>query len=147
VGERFAVRLSGALAVVEGAGDHACEYMTSGTVAILGPVGHNLGAGMTGGLAYVHDPEQQLAGRINEEMVSIDAGLNPEDEAWLKEACRRHWEATASPRGEGLLKDWAVAMRAFRKVTPRGLASVRPVPWPLGATTEGAEAEPMWSVA
>ncbi len=147
VGERFAVRLSGALAVVEGAGDHACEYMTAGTVAILGPVGHNLGAGMSGGLAYVHDPAQVLASRINGEMVAIDAGLSLEDEAWLKEACRRHWEATASPRVEGLLQDWAGSMRAFRKVTPRGLPSVRPVPWPVEARVESAEPEPMWSVA
>jgi len=128
-------------------GDHACEYMTAGTVLILGPVGHNLGAGMSGGLAYVHDPDQTLAGRINEEMVSIDAGLSAEDETWLLEACQRHWEATASPRVEALLEDWAASMRAFRRVTPRGLPSARPVPWPLDPSAETGQPEPMWSVA
>ena len=147
VGERFGVRLSGAVAVVEGVGDHACEYMTAGTVLILGPVGQNLGAGMSGGLAYVHDPDGTAGSRINEEMVSIDALLSADDERWLKEACRRHWEATASPRAETLLQEWAVSMRAFRKVTPRGLASVRPVPWPLDSREESAAPEPMWSVA
>ena len=147
VGERFAVRLSGALAVVEGVGDHACEYMTAGTVLILGPVGHNLGAGMSGGLAYVHDPGQTLAGRINAEMVSIDPGLASEDETWLLEACRRHWEATASPRVGALLEDWAASMRAFRRVAPRGLPSVRPGPWPADPGAQAAQPEPMWSVA
>jgi glutamate synthase domain-containing protein 3 len=147
VGERFGVRLSGAVAVVEGVGDHACEYMTAGTVLILGPVGQNLGAGMSGGLAYVHDPGRTLASRINEEMVSIDALLSAEDETWLKEACRRHWEATASPRAETLLQEWAVSVGAFRKVTPRGLSSVRPVPWPLDSREQSAAPEPMWSVA
>src|SRR5437764_13985921 len=67
-GERFAVRNSGATAVIEGAGDHCCEYMTGGTVAVLGPVGLNLGAGMTGGEAYVYDPESALRARVNPEL-------------------------------------------------------------------------------
>src|SRR5438105_14119906 len=67
-GERFAVRNSGATAVIEGVGDHACEYMTGGTVVILGPVGYNLGAGMTGGEAYVLDPAVRLAARLNTEL-------------------------------------------------------------------------------
>jgi len=147
VGERFAVRLSGAVAVVEGAGDHACEYMTAGTVAILGAVGQNLGAGMSGGLAYVHDPERTLAGRINPEMVALDARLEAEDEAWLLEACRRHSEATASPRAEALLQNWARSLSSFRKITPRGLPMVRPVPWPIEARVESPDRLPMWSVA
>src|SRR4029453_17606443 len=69
-GERFAVRNSGAVAVVEGAGDHVWEYMTSGTVVVLGPTGRNVGAGMTGGRLYVYDPEQRLATRLNGELVS-----------------------------------------------------------------------------
>ena len=146
VGERFAVRLSGALAVVEGAGDHACEYMTAGTVAILGPVGRNFGAGMSGGLAYVHDPDRGLAERINPEMVSIEE-ISFEDEAWLREACRRHWEATASPRVEQLIEDWVKALRGFVKVAPRGLPATRPVPWPEPVSRLGAEAEPIWNVA
>ncbi|MBX7187401.1 MAG: glutamate synthase large subunit [Vicinamibacteria bacterium] len=147
VGERFAVRLSGALAVVEGAGDHACEYMTSGAVAILGPVGQNLGAGMSGGLAYVHDPHRTLESRINAEMVSIDPGLLAEDAAWIEEACRRHLEATGSVRAESLLRDWATSIHDFRKVVAKGLPAARPASWPVAADAPGAAPEPMWSVA
>jgi glutamate synthase (ferredoxin) len=147
VGERFAVRLSGAVAVVEGAGDHACEYMTAGTVAILGPLGRNFGAGMSGGLAYVHDPDQALGHQINGEMVAIDDGLSPEDQAWLKEACRRHWEATASPRVEAMLLHWPRTLSAFRRVTPRGLPAIRPVPWVVEAPAVEAAPQPLYSVA
>jgi glutamate synthase (NADPH/NADH) large chain len=131
VGERFAVRLSGALAVVEGVGDHACEYMTAGTVAILGPVGRNLGAGMSGGLAYIYDPEDRLGSGLNQEMVATSQSLSADDENWLAEACRRHWEATASPRVEAMLQDWRATLSAFKRVAPKGLAAVRPTPWPV----------------
>jgi glutamate synthase domain-containing protein 3 len=146
VGERFAVRLSGALAVVEGAGDHACEYMTSGTVLILGPVGRNLGAGMSGGLAYVYDPDLRLADLINKEMVTIVADLLADDEAWLKDACRRHWEATASLRVEALLRNWPKTLRSFRRVTPQGLIDVRPTAWPVDAGAAREPFELLWSV-
>jgi glutamate synthase domain-containing protein 3 len=147
VGERFAVRMSGALAVVEGAGDHACEYMTAGTVAILGPVGRNLGAGMSGGLAYVYDPQNLLESRINREMVSVESALSAEDESWLKEACLRHFEATASRRVESLLDDWNAALGTFKRVAPLGQAVARPVPWPNPSPALSEDLRPMWSVA
>jgi glutamate synthase (ferredoxin) len=104
-GERFAVRNSGATAVVEGVGDHACEYMTGGTVVILGPVGYNLGAGMTGGQVFVWDPDALLATRLNAALVEAarpDAEL-VEELRWLIE---RHHELTGSPRAGDLLADW-----------------------------------------
>ena len=149
VGERFAVRLSGALAVVEGAGDHACEYMTAGTVLILGPVGRNLGAGMSGGLAYAFDPGHGLAKQLNSEMVGISSDLSSEDRAWLKEACRRHWEATASPFVAALVADWTTTLRTIKKVTPHGLEATLPVPWPAESRTETMRQRPerVWRVA
>ena len=120
VGERFAVRNSGALAVVEGTGDHACEYMTAGVVVILGPTGRNAGAGMSGGALFVFDPEEQLARRINREYVHIDAGLT--DEAWLYEAIALHAEVTGSGHAEALLRSWSTTRRSFRRVSPCGPA-------------------------
>jgi glutamate synthase (ferredoxin) len=142
VGERFAVRMSGALAVVEGAGDHACEYMTAGTVAILGSVGRNMGAGMSGGVAYVHDPRGALSGLLNEEMVTMSPMLVEEDKAWLREACERHLEATGSPRAHALLLNWTEALHAFKRVTPKNTAA-HPVAWPQAAR----ESESLFSVA
>jgi glutamate synthase (ferredoxin) len=104
-GERFAVRNSGASAVVEGVGDHACEYMTGGTVVVLGPVGYNLGAGMTGGRVFVWDPASRLATRLNPALVEAarpDAELL-EELRWMVE---RHHELTSSPRAAQLLRDW-----------------------------------------
>ena len=105
VGERFAVRNSGATAVIEGAGDHCCEYMTGGTVVVLGDVGWNLGAGMTGGEAFVWDPHHRLPARINSALVEAE---RPDAEAleelrWLVE---RHQELTGSTRAAELLADW-----------------------------------------
>jgi len=105
-GERFGVRNSGATAVVEGVGDHACEYMTGGTVVILGPLGYNLGAGMTGGQVYVWDPESQLTARLNTALVDAarpDA-QSVEELRWLLE---RHQELTGSRHTARLLEDWA----------------------------------------
>jgi glutamate synthase domain-containing protein 3 len=104
-GERFGVRNSGASAVVEGVGDHACEYMTGGTVVVLGPVGYNLGAGMTGGRAYVWDPGSQLTTRLNTALVEA---ARPDAESleefrWLLE---RHQELTGSAQAARLLDDW-----------------------------------------
>jgi glutamate synthase (ferredoxin) len=118
VGERFAVRNSGALAVVEGAGDHCCEYMTGGTVVVLGPVGHNLGAGMTGGQAFIFDPDtERVMTRINTDLVEA---LRPEpddvDEVrWLVE---RHLELTGSNRAAELLKVWDQADEMLWHVLP-----------------------------
>ncbi|WP_408630011.1 glutamate synthase large subunit [Actinomycetospora lemnae] len=114
VGERFCVRNSGALAVVEGTGDHACEYMTGGRVVVLGTTGRNLGAGMSGGIAYVLDlPES----RVNSEMVSLDA-VDDEDADWLHGIVVRHQELTGSPRAAALLAAWDDTVRRFTKVMP-----------------------------
>ncbi len=87
VGERFCVRNSGAVAVVEGVGDHACEYMTGGRVVVLGPTGRNFGAGMSGGVAYVYDPYGLLAGNYNNGEVELEP-LSPEDRSWLEDRIR-----------------------------------------------------------
>jgi glutamate synthase (ferredoxin) len=116
-GERFAVRNSGAVAVVEGVGDHACEYMTAGTVVILGPVGLNLGAGMTGGEAYVYDPAQSLSTSLNGDFVQADvpdAGRLEEVRALLE----RHVRYTRSPLAAAVLDTWETASRAFTRVAP-----------------------------
>ena len=117
VGERFCVRNSGAIAVVEGVGDHACEYMTGGRAVILGPVGRNVAAGMSGGVAFIHDPDGLLPGRTNHEMVSLevpDAG----DARWLHERIEMHGRETGSAVAERLLDDWDNSLSAFVKVMP-----------------------------
>jgi len=116
-GERFGVRNSGADAVVEGVGDHACEYMTGGTIVVLGPVGYNLGAGMTGGRAFVWDPGSQLTTRLNTALVEAarpDAE-SLEDFRWLVE---RHQELTGSPRAARLLDDWIATVANVWLVAP-----------------------------
>jgi len=115
VGERFCVRNSGATAVVEGVGDHALEYMTGGTVLILGTHGRNLGAGMSGGQAYVLDLQ---VGRVNPEMIDLDA-LDAADVESVRELLRRHVEETQSSRAEELLVDWPSAATRFIKVMPK----------------------------
>ncbi len=116
VGERFAVRNSGAFAVVEGTGDHPCEYMTAGAVVILGPTGRNVGAGMSGGALFVFDPDEQLANRINAEYVRVDSELT--DEGWLYQAIAMHAEMTGSAHADALLRDWGATSRNFRRVSP-----------------------------
>jgi glutamate synthase (ferredoxin) len=118
VGERFAVRNSGATAVVEGVGDHGCEYMTGGTVVILGPTGRNFGAGMTGGLAYVLDEEATLERRYNPQLVELRP-LAARDEAQLQALIRRHVATTGSPRGAELLAHWETYRERFKVVSPR----------------------------
>jgi len=116
-GERFGVRNSGAVAVVEGTGDHACEYMTAGAVVILGPTGRNLGAGMSGGEAYVYDPDDELATNLNPQLV---AGYEPTEGQLesLKRVIARHAEATESPIGRRILDDWAEEALNFKRVAP-----------------------------
>jgi glutamate synthase (ferredoxin) len=126
VGERFAVRNSGAFAVVEGTGDHACEYMTAGAVVILGPTGRNAGAGMSGGALFVFDPDGQLANRINAEYVRIEAGLT--DEAWLYDAIALHAEVTGSVHAKALLENWSTTLQNFRRVSPCGQQVAEPLP-------------------
>ncbi len=118
VGERFAVRNSGAEAVVEGVGDHGCEYMTGGKVVILGATGRNFAAGMSGGVAYVHDPAGALADNINAEMVDLDA-LDDADLDWLHAKVTAHVDATDSAVGQRILADWPSEQKKFVKVMPR----------------------------
>ena len=133
-GERFAVRLSGATAVVEGTGDHGCEYMTGGTVAVLGKTGRNFAAGMSGGVAYVYDEDGQFAKRCNTAMVSLDkvlpAGEQPgvdqpaglhrgqADEVTLKKLIEDHHRWTGSLRAREILDHWADSRAKFVKVFP-----------------------------
>ena len=116
-GERFAVRNSGALAVVEGVGDHGCEYMTGGRVVVLGPTGRNFAAGMSGGIAYVYDPEGQFPGRCNMELVDLDP-LEEHDEAELRDLVAEHAARTGSPVARRLLAGWDAQVRRFLKVMP-----------------------------
>jgi glutamate synthase (ferredoxin) len=118
VGERFGVRNSGAVAVVEGVGDHACEYMTGGTVVILGPTGRNFGAGMTGGIAFVLDEAGTLEQRYNSQLVEL-RDISDRDEDMLQQLIRRHLELTGSPRAGELLSRWPVYRSLFRMVVPR----------------------------
>ncbi len=118
VGERFAVRNSGAEAVVEGVGDHACEYMTGGKVVILGATGRNFAAGMSGGAAYVYDPAGVLVDNVNGEMVDLDA-LDDTDLEWLHAKIVAHVDATDSAVGQRVLADWPEQQKKFVKVMPR----------------------------
>jgi glutamate synthase domain-containing protein 2/glutamate synthase domain-containing protein 1/glutamate synthase domain-containing protein 3 len=133
VGERFAVRNSGALAVVEGTGDHACEYMTGGAVLILGPTGRNFGAGMSGGLAYVFDPDALLERRHNPELVVLGA-VPEEEQAWLRQGVEKHLRATGSARARRMIDEWSALLPLFRRVSPRSApAQSRPAAWELPA--------------
>ncbi|KAF1015363.1 MAG: glutamate synthase-related protein [Burkholderia sp.] len=133
-GERFCVRNSGATAVVEGTGDHGCEYMTGGTVVVLGETGRNFAAGMSGGLAYVYDPDGSFGAKCNKAMVTLDPVLQQveqertvdraiwhagqTDEALLKGQIERHFQFTSSPRAQSLLENWDAARSQFVKVFP-----------------------------
>jgi glutamate synthase (NADPH/NADH) large chain len=139
-GERFAVRNSGAIAVVEGTGDHGCEYMTGGTVVVLGETGRNFAAGMSGGIAYVYDPEGDFSKKCNMAMVTLEpvlnhvdqeakvdraiwhsllrGGENQTDEVILKGLIERHFKYTGSTRARNLLDDWANSRTKFVKVFP-----------------------------
>ena len=125
VGERFAVRNSGAHAVVEGVGDHGCEYMTGGKVAILGPTGRNFAAGMSGGMAFVYDPDGVLPQHLNAEMVELEElEADSEDTRWLHEIVTSHVEATDSAVGQRILSDWESELKHFVKVMPRDYKAV-----------------------
>jgi glutamate synthase (NADPH/NADH) large chain len=134
------VRNSGAVAVVEGTGDHGCEYMTGGTVVVLGETGRNFAAGMSGGVAYVWDPEHVFARRCNTDMVQLDPMSTHEaqmqagdvqywhhqnrdseretDETIVRRLVENHFRQTGSFRAREILDDWSQARRAFVKVTP-----------------------------
>jgi glutamate synthase (ferredoxin) len=118
-GERFAVRNSGALAVVEGVGDHGCEYMTSGRVVVIGRTGRNFAAGMSGGIAYVLDADGQFARRCNQQMVDLEPLAEDEDLEFVRTMLRRHATYTNSGRAVNVLADWLVERSRFVKVIPR----------------------------
>jgi glutamate synthase (NADPH) large chain len=123
VGERFCVRNSGATAVVEGLGDHGCEYMTGGRVVVLGATGRNFAAGMSGGIAFVYDIDDDFQSRVNNELVDV-VGLDETDLVWLEQIIRRHHELTNSVRAGDVLANWQVAKTKMRKVLPRDYARV-----------------------
>jgi len=117
-GERFAVRNSLAEAVVEGAGDHCCEYMTGGCVVVLGPVGRNVAAGMTGGLAYIYDAEGRLEEMVNGEIVTAQRVITDAGETQLRRLVAAHAEKTGSEVAKALLADWAAALPRFWQLVP-----------------------------
>lgn len=117
-GERFAVRNSGAVAVVEGAGDHCCEYMTQGTVVVLGSVGRNFGAGMSHGFAYVLDEDATFPGKYNPELVAIDKVRAAGDISELKQLIQEHAAKTGSARARAILDQWDRYLPLFWKVSP-----------------------------
>ncbi len=117
VGERFCVRNSGAVAVVEGVGDHGCEYMTGGRAVVLGPTGRNFAAGMSGGTAYVYDPGKQLPSRTNLEMVILEE-LDDTDLEWLRDRIVKHRHETRSETAARILADWGTSSADFVKVAP-----------------------------
>jgi glutamate synthase domain-containing protein 3 len=118
-GERFAVRNSGATAVVEGVGDHGCEYMTNGLVVVLGSCGRNFAAGMSGGIAYVFDEQGDFTGqRCNLESVDLEPLLEVQDVQLVRDLVRRHMEFTGSERAKWILENWNEASTRFIKVFP-----------------------------
>ena len=118
-GERFAVRNSGALAVVEGVGDHGCEYMTGGRVVVIGQSGRNFAAGMSGGIAYVLDPTGDFKRRCNPGMVDLEPLVDPEDVLLVKDLLSRHIRYTQSPVAARLLVSWEETQGSFVKIMPR----------------------------
>ena len=116
--ERFCVRNSGARTVIEGVGDHACEYMTGGRVVILGPTGLNFAAGMSGGIAYVWDPESSFHDKCNKGMVDLDIVQDEEDIAELRELIELHKKNTQSTVAAEILDSWPDILGQFVKVMP-----------------------------
>ncbi len=129
-GQRFAVRNSGAVAVVEGVGEHAAEYMTGGTLVILGPIGRNLGAGMTGGEVFLYDPNSERKAKVNPELVEA-VPLEPADRVRLVALLREHFDLTASRRAAEILEDWPLKADHFLLVRPKAAAAA------IEATNEG----------
>ena len=117
-GERLCVRNSGAKAVVEGCGDHGCEYMTGGVTVVLGQTGRNFGAGMSGGVAYIFDPEQTFEPNLNGDMVSLETVSQDIDEELLKTLIERHVQLTSSEKAQSILFTWEDSVKQFWKVAP-----------------------------
>jgi glutamate synthase domain-containing protein 3 len=128
-GERFAVRNSGATAVVEAVGDHGCEYMTKGIAVVLGPTGRNFGAGMTGGIAYVLDETGEFARTwCNRASVDIEPLMDSVDIETLRRLISQHLELTGSPRAQWILENWADVLPSFVKVFPHEYKRVLGIP-------------------
>jgi glutamate synthase (ferredoxin) len=138
VGERFAVRNSGAIAIVEGVGDHGCEYMTGGLAIILGAIGYNFAAGMTGGLAYVYDEDGTAGRRINRQLVSVEP-LTTFEIDYVQQWIQHHFNLTSSPHAEAILSDWANQSSKFLKVAPKeAAAQTQPIAIPRSTITTSA---------
>ena len=117
-GERFCVRNSGAMAVVEGVGDHGCEYMTGGRVVVIGKIGKNFAAGMSGGIAYVLDEDSDIYTRINKEMTGIEKITSKYDVLELKQMIQEHVAATNSVKGKQILDSFTDYLPKFKKIIP-----------------------------
>jgi glutamate synthase (ferredoxin) len=138
VGERFAVRNSGAIAIVEGVGDHGCEYMTGGLAIVLGSIGYNFAAGMTGGLAYVYDEDGTAGRRINRQLVNVEP-LSTFEIDYLQQWIQHHFNLTGSPHAEAILNDWANKSAKFLKVAPReAAAQTQPIAIPRSTVSTSA---------
>jgi glutamate synthase (NADPH/NADH) large chain len=131
-GERFAVRNSGASAVVEGCGAHGCEYMTGGVAVILGDVGVNFAAGMTGGQAFVYDASGEFATRLNPDNVVVEP-MGAHEDMVLKALLHAHLDATGSPKAKDVLESWASSRDLFHVVTPKDLLVRRQASLKMGA--------------
>jgi glutamate synthase domain-containing protein 3 len=129
-GERFAVRNSGATAVVEGVGDHGCEYMTRGLAVVLGKTGRNFAAGMTGGIAFVLDQSggEFAAVKCNRREVDLEPVTEPKDIELLLNLITRHSEYTGSPQANWILQNWEATLRKFVKVFPHEYKRVLGIP-------------------
>ena len=117
-GERFCVRNSGGTGVVEGCGDHGCEYMTNGIALILGATGKNFGAGMSGGVAYVYDEDSDFEQHYNPEMIKVEPLSEEADIALVQKLSHDHLERTESVRASEILKDWGAHSKKFFKISP-----------------------------
>ena len=124
-------------AVIEGAGDHCCEYMTGGIVVVLGTVGRNVGAGMTGGLGYFLDEDDSFPEKVNPEIVKIQRIISPAGEQQLKEMIVKHVAKTGSPKGKEILDNWELYLGKFWQVVP---------PSEADSPEAGAEAKTLTSV-
>jgi len=118
-GERFAVRNSGVDTVVEAVGDHGCEYMTGGRVVVLGPTGRNFAAGMSGGVAYVLDENNEFGGRVNPQMVEIERVEDPQEAEELRALIQKHVNATGSKHAANILAAWPTRLPRFVRVIPK----------------------------
>lgn len=146
-GERFAVRNSGAVAVVEGVGDHGCEYMTGGLVVVLGRTGYNFAAGMSGGIAYVLDEHQLFDTLCNLDMVDLEPVVDPRDIRRLRHLITRHYEYTGSHQAARILSRWRDMIGRFVKVIPIEYRKVleRVKDQDLAATEQVAATEEVFS--